>query len=261
MSQSTDKFFMNTTLEKISFNYAEVDKALFRNEQERNWKEIEKYYVKLRALCKDKLKLTVQGNHKEWITQRVEMHMITSLVRLLYLTESFRDASLSFNSPAAAVHVKAMTEIPLHLGHLLWVLKKKTKFEDVREELKNITWGTRDEKTGLTTYASISQKTLYTRADEMFEELFKDQPSTIKLVETIYKESNATGHHNYEGRNILTGVQNDDFWRIKDRKEWFVFLSSNIFPFFLHSATVLHISYVFVRAIDFYLKQLPDKLK
>ena len=32
----------------------------------------------------------------------------------------------------------------------------------------------------------------------------------INILETVYKEANAIGHHNYEGRNLLVGVQNGD---------------------------------------------------
>ena len=249
---------MNTILTAISFNYSGTDKALFKNDQERNWKNIEDFYIKLRSRCKDELRLSDGGTHKEWITQRVEIHMITSLMRLLYLTESFRDSSIKFNVAAVAIHIKAMVEIPLHLGYLVWILSSNSKFEEIRAELAKIAWGTRDEDTGLTSKASISQKTFYTRADEMVEKHFKDQSSTIKIFRTVYKEANATGHHNYEGRNLLMGVQKDDTWKSKERKEWFVFLSSNIFPFFLHCATILSMSSFFVGAIDHYLDQLPE---
>ncbi len=250
---------MNTTPISIVFDYSDADKTLFKNDQDRHWKDIEEFYVKLRSRCKDELKLSDRGTHKEWITSRVEMHMVTSLMRLLYLTESFRDSTMKFNAAAAAIHIKAMVEIPFHLGYLVWILSSHSKFEEMRAELAKIAWGIRDEDTGLTGKANITQKVFYTRADEMIEKHFKDQPSTIKIFKTVYKEANATGHHNYEGRNVLMGVQKDDTWKPKDRKEWFVFLSSNIFQFFLHCATILSMSSFFVGAIDYYLEHLPDR--
>lgn len=251
---------MNTTSEYIPFNYSDADKALFQNGQDKHWETIEAYYVKLRALCRDELKIQTEGTHKAWVTQRVEMHMVTSIIRLLYLTESFKDACLSFNAPAAAIHVKAMAEVPLHLGYLLSILTRHTKFSEIQDELKKLAWGIKDENSGLTTKASITQKALYERADEMAEEIFKSDPSEIKIFKTIYKEANATGHHNYEGRNVLIGVQNDDTWRIKDRKEWFVFISSNIFQFFLSSSAILSFSFIFCDAIEHYLAKLPEEL-
>jgi hypothetical protein len=252
---------VNTTLESISFDYSEADKTLFQNGQEVYWKEIEEFYIKLRARCKNELKISESGTHKEWITQRVEMHMVTSLMRLLYLTESFRDSSTKFNAAAAAIHVKAMVEIPFHLGYLVWILCSHNKFEDVRAELAKVAWGIRDEETGLTSKASITQKTFYTRADEMLDKHFAGEPSTLEMFRTLYKEANATGHHNYEGRNVLVGVQKGDTWQTKDRKEWFVFLSSNIFQFFLYAGTIMGMSSFFVNAIDHYLNQLPDYLE
>lgn len=249
---------MNTTLEFISFNYLESDKALFKNNQEPHWESISKFYGVLRARCMNELRVSERGTHKEWVTQRVEMHMVTSLIRLLYLTESFRDSAMSFNIVAGAVQIKAMVEIPLHLGYLVWILVRHKKFEEIRTELAKIAWGNRDVDTGLTGSANISQKTFYTHADEMIEEHFKGQPSTIEIFKTLYKESNATGHHNYEGRNVLIGLQKDDTWRVKDRKEWFVFLSSNIFQIFLHCDTILGMSSIFVEAIDHYLSNLPE---
>lgn len=249
---------MNTTAATLVFNYSEADKSLFPNEQREHWDNIDKFYLKLRAYCRDELEITERGTHKAWVTQRVEMHMITSLIRLLYLTESFRDSAVNFNAPATAVHIKAMAEIPLHLGHLVWILTNHSKFEDIRNELKKIAWGTRDDMTGLTYRASISQKILYTHADEIMTKHFPDQPAS-KLFEIIYKEANATGHHNYEGRNILIGVQKNDFWNIKDRKEWFVFLSSNIFQFFLHCDAILGMSSIFVRMINHYLNTLSEQ--
>lgn len=249
---------MNTNIESIAFDYSESDKAKFQNGQDIYWKNIEESYQKILLKCNDSLKISNSGTHKEWVSQRVKLHMTTSLMRLLYLTESFRDSAVKFNIVSAAVHNKAMCEIPLHLGYLVWVLSSRTKFDDMRLELSNIAFGLRDPDTGLTGHAKISQKTFYKRADEMLEKHFKDNPSTIKIFETIYKEANATGHHNFEGRSMLTGLQNGDTWVSKDRKEWFIFLSSNIFQVFLHCSTVLLMSLVFVNAIDHYLNQLQE---
>jgi hypothetical protein len=95
----------------------------------------------------------------------------------------------------------------------------------------------------------------------MIEKHFQAEPSTLKIFRTVYKEANATGHHNYEGRNLLMGVQKGDTWTPKDRKEWFVFLTSNIFQVFLHAGTILSMSSFFVNAIDHYLAGLPDRFE
>jgi hypothetical protein len=252
---------METILESITFDYSEADKKLFKNDQNKYWKEIENSYQKLRENCSDELKISEKGTHKQWTTQRVRLHATTSVMRLLYLTESFRDSSIKFNAPAAAIHIKAMTEIPLHLGYLVWILSEHNEFKDIREHLSKLAWGDKDKDTQLTSINKIKHKELYTRGDQMIKKMFKEDESTINLLERIYKEANATGHHNYEGRNMLVGVQNDDTWRIKGRKEWFVFLSSNIFQFFLHCETILHLSLTFLGAIDFYLDQMPDYYK
>lgn len=249
---------MNTTSESISFDYSDSDRALFKNGQEKHLKEIEKFYLEIRSKCTHTLTISKSGTHKEWVTQRVEMHMITSLMRLLYLTESFRDSALKFNAVAVAVHVKAMVEIPLHLGYLVWILSSHSKFEDIRSEIIKLAWGIRDKDTGLTAKSNISQETFHTRADEMLEKHFKEEPSTIKIFRTLYKDANATGHHNFEARNVLIGVQKDEIWEIKDRKNWFIFLSSNIFQFFLEASTILAMSSIFVNVIDYYLAHLPD---
>jgi hypothetical protein len=249
---------METLKPSILFGYSEADKALFQNDQERHWKDIEQFYIKIKNRCVDELKISPSGTHKSWVKQRVEMHMVTSLIRMLYLVESFKEASLNFNAVAAAIHIKAMAEVPMHLGYLVWILSSNSKFEEIRAELAKIAWGTKDATTGLTGRASITQKEFYTRADEMIEKHFKDQPSTIKIFETIYKEANAIGHHNYEGRNILVGVQKGETWNLKDRKEWFIFLTSNIFQVFLHCSTILGMSSFFINAIDHYLAQLPE---
>lgn len=252
---------MKTTLEKIEFNYAKEDKLLFKNDQDKHWENIETYYKKLRSLINPKLTLSEGGNHKNWIGERVRMHYSQSIIRLLYLTESFRNSALEFNSVASAVHIKAMVEIPLHLGYLLWIVSENDNFNKIREELDKLAFGNRENGVGLTTTPRISHKILYTKSDEMIKKIFKDENQTINIFETLYKESNATGHHNYEARNLLIGVQNDKEWVIKDRKEWFIFLSSNIFQFFLFCNTSLGMSFVLIDAIEHYLDQMPEKLK
>ena len=179
-------------------------------------------------------------------------------MRLLYLVEGFCEASEGFNPVNTAVFVKAMVEIPLHLGYLVWILDTYKDFDSIKNELSKIAFGNRDEKTGLTISSKISQKTFYSRSDEMIRKFFKDEPSKIDIFETLYKEANATGHNNYEGRNLLCGVQNGDTWRAKDRKEWFVFISNNIFRFFMQCDAVLGMSDIILKALDHYLKQLPD---
>src|SRR3989344_505010 len=250
----------NTNINSIAFDYGEEEQKLFNDDQKRHWKSIEGYYVKLKNRCLSEVTILESCSHKEWIQQRVGLHVTTSLMRLLYLAESFVQATKSFNAVASAAHVKAMAEVPLHLGYLVWILAEHKDFQGIRGELSKIAFGNRDQKTGLTSSGKISQKTLYSRSDEMMREFFKDQPSSINVLETLYKETNVTGHHNYEGRNLLCGVQNDSIWKAKDRKEWFVFISNNIFQFFLHCDTAIGMSYLFLDAIDHYLNQLPDYL-
>ena len=250
---------VQTNLDSIQFNYSDADKKLFDDEHKRHWKNIEDFYVKLKEKCLEKIEIPISATHKKWITQRVNLHITTSLMRLLYLVESFCDASKSFNSVACAIHIKAMAEIPLHLGYLVWILDSHKDFQSIRNELSKISFGNKDPKIGLTTSGKISQKVLYTRADEMINKFFKDDPQQINIFETLYKEGNAIGHHNYEGRNVLIGVMNDNIWEVRDRKIWFVFMAK-LFQLFMHCDSTLTMSWVFLDALDYYLKQMPEKL-
>jgi hypothetical protein len=250
-----------TNKDSIVFNFSEEDKRLFSDDQKRYLENIQNFYVKLKARCLPEIKIPISASHKEWITARVNLHITTSLMRLLYLAEGFCEASENFNAVSSAVFVKAMTEVPLHLGYIVWILAEHKDFESIRAELAKLAFGNRDKGIGLTVSSKITQKDLYTRSDEMIKKFFKDQPSTINIFETLYKESNATGHHNFEGRNLLCGVQNDDTWRAKDRKEWFVFISNNIFQFFLQCDAIFGMSDILLSAIDHYLKNLPDNFK
>lgn len=250
-----------TNISSINFVFNEEDKNLFGDDQKRHWESIQNFYEKLQKRCLPEIEIPISASHKTWITARVNLHIATSLMRLLYLTEGFCDMSVKFNAVSSAVFIKAMTEIPLHLGHLVWILSEHNDFESIRAELFKLAFGNRDERVGLTVSSKISQKDLYTHADAMIKKFFKDQSSTINIFETLYKEANATGHHNYEGRNLLCGVQNDGTWQAKDRKEWFVFISNNIFQFFMHCDAILGMSDVFLNAIDHYLNQLPENFK
>ncbi len=253
-----DENMSQTTANSITFRYSEEDKRLFKDDQKQRWKSIEHFYQKLRERCLEEVDIPISASHKAWISARVNLHITTSLMRLLYLTESLRDASINFNSVAAAIHIKAMVEIPLHLGYLVWILDGHGDFQSIRRELSKIAFGNRDKQTGLTASNKISQRTFYTRSDAMIKKFFKDEPSNINIFETLYKEANATGHHNYEARNLLCGVQNNDVWCVKDRKEWFVFISNNIFQFFMHCEAILGMSQVFLETIDHYVSQLPE---
>lgn len=254
---------MTTTLETLSFNYSNEDVTLFQNDQQRHWESIKKYYPLLRARCLEEIPTPVETNQGEWVTTRSNRLLTTSIMRLLYMGESFRDASIRFNGPAAAIHAKAMVEPVLHIANIAWILEHhNTNFEQIRREFDQAAFGQRD-RDGLTTRARISNRQLYTRADELMQRLGNGEEDTpdINVFETLYQEANATGHHNFEGRDILIGVTDkNDVWRPKDRKEWFIFMSSNIFQFFLHASTVFSMSYIFVGMIDHYLKQLPERL-
>jgi hypothetical protein len=247
-----------TNINKIKFNYSEKDKKLFSENQLEDFDTIPKHYLKLKNHCLSEVEIIQSGTHKEWIRCRVNLHVTTSLMRLLYLTESFVDASNNFNIVSAAVHIKAMVEIPFHLAYLVYILTEKNKFEDIRDELKKLTWGIKNPDTGLTQKANLTQKELYKTADKIAKKLFHETPDMINMFEIIYKEANAGGHHNYEGRNLLTGVSKNGIWKIRDRKEWFVFISKNIFQFFLHADSILFISDIFIKAINHYIDQLPD---
>lgn len=251
----TEKIITNT--ESIKFDYHNEDVMLFNTNQKRHWKNIEEFYEKLRKRCLNEVEIPISASHKVWITARVNQHVTSSLMRLLYLTELYRDSAIKFNAVGCAANIKAMVEIPLHLGYLTWILDKHQTFEGIRIGLSKITSGEKDIDTKLTGRSKISQKVFCQRADGMMEKLFKNQPSTIKIFKTIYKETNATGHHNWEGR-MLVGWKNGDVWRAKDRKEAFIFLNNNIFQSFLFCDIILGTSNIFLKALDYYLEQLPE---
>lgn len=252
---------IQTNINLIAFDFSEEDKKLFSDDQKQHWANIENFYEKLKNRCLPEIEIPASASHKKWITARVNLHTTTSLMRLLYLAEGFCGVSKNFNAVASAVFAKGMIEIPLHLGHLAWILAEHNDFESIRTELHKLAFGNRNKETGLTTSSKISQKDLYTHSDEMIKKLFKGQSTTINIFETLYKEANATGHHNYEGRNVLCGVQNNDIWHAKDRKEWFVFISNNIFQFFMYCDATMEMSDIFLKAIDHYLNQLPENFK
>jgi len=250
---------MLTNKNSIHFDYTKDDANLFTDDQKRYWRSIETNYIKLKSQCLDSIDIPISATHKVWISARVRSHASTSVMRLLYLVESFCDTSKNFNAVSAAIHIKAMVEIPLHLGYLVWILSEHNDFQSIKTELGKIGFGQRDKKTKLTFMSNISQKVFYTRADYMIKKLFKDQPSSINIFETLYKEANATGHHNYEGRNLLIGLTDKNgTWHVKDRKELFVFYTNNIFQLFLNCEAILSMSDLFLKAIDHYLEQLPD---
>ena len=250
---------MNTNLKTISFDYDPSDQSLFDEYQKIHWENIQRSYEKLGSLCLDQVHIPISASHRDWISARVNQHATASLMRLLYLVESFRDAAKKFNAGAAAVHVKAMAEIPFHLGYLVWILAKHSDFQSIKEELGKIAFGDREKKTGLTARSKISQKTFYQIGDKMIREFFKDNPKQINMLEWIYKEANATGHHNYEAR-MLVGLQNNGTWKAKDRKESFVFYSNNIFQFLLNCDVILVTSSIFMDALEHYLSNLPEFL-
>jgi hypothetical protein len=251
---------MSTTSETINFNYSKEDAALFQNDQELHWRKTEEYYILLRGRCVDEIPTPIEATHKVWVTSRVNRLLVTSIMRLLYLAESFQDASLKFNAPSVAVHVKAMVEPVLHIANLAWILRNHPgDFEQIRSELHRMAHGRKDVG-GLTTSARISQKDLYTRADELMKSYSEEaEENEMNVFETIYKEANASGHHNFEGRDMLVGVTDKNhIWHPKDRKEWFVFMSSNIFPFFIHSGVIFSMSNIFISEIDHYLENIPE---
>lgn len=253
---------MKTTLEAIELNYSDADKALFENDQGRHWSRIEEYYSILRERCLDEIQMPLEATHRVWVTSRVNRLLVTSLMRLLYLGESFCDASLKFNAPSAAVHVKAMVEPVLHIANLVWILEHyHNDFEQIRTELDRMAFGRSE--SGLTASARISQKELYRRADEIMNGYKESEAEDdLNVFETLYKEANATGHHNFEGRDVLIGQTDfvNHVWRPADRKQWFVFISSNVFQFFLHTGVVFSMSSVFVGHIDHYLENMPEML-
>lgn len=247
---------MQTNISSINFDYSERDKKLFQPETHKHWENISKDYNILRKKRIKKIDLVQSGSHKDWITSRVNLHVSQSLFRMLYLVEEFRNSTVSFNSVAGAALIKSIVEIPLHFGYILWVLSEIHDFEKIRTELGKIAFGNRSEKSGLTTSGKITHAELYKKSDTMIKKLFKGKDSDIQIFESMYKDANATGHHNYEAR-MLTGIQNKDIWKAGDRKKLFVFFSNNIFPFFMHCDAALSMSTVLLKAIDHYLKHMP----
>ncbi len=250
---------MNLNKKQIKFLYSKEHKNLFNSQQLVHFSSIEKIYIKLLSRCVPQVDLPVSTTHKKWIASRVNLHVNTSIMRLLYLTENFCDASKKFNAPAVAVLVKAMLEIPLHMGYLVWILSEARNlgFEKIRIELDKIAFGNRDKNTGLTYSGKINAKTYYERADAMVKKLFKDYPESINIFEKMYKESNATGHHNHEAQ-MLCGIQNGGSWKAKDRMELFQLFTNSIFQFFMHCDALLGMTDIFLSAIDHYLENLPD---
>ena len=153
-----------------------------------------------------------------------------------------------------------MVEIPLHLGFLVWIISENNDFEKIRKQLDKIAFGNIDKKTKLTSISKVNGKELYEKTDMILKKLFKKEGGSYDIFEIIYKEANALGHHNYEGRNMLCGLQNhkEGVWYAKDRKELFQFYSNNIFQFFLSCDTILFMSDVLLTGIDYYLNNLPE---
>ncbi len=247
---------ISTNTDQILFDFKDEDSKLFDPEQQKYWRHIETSYIELKSRCLLTAELPQTGTHKDWIKSRVNLHVSQSLMRLLYLLEEFCCSCKNFNGVSAAALVKAMVEVPLHFGYMTWILTEHNEFEKVRFELNKVAFGNRDSLSGLTTSSKITQKVFYTRADEMMKKLFKDEPAAMNVFERLYKDANATGHHNYEAR-MLTGIQNGELWKAGDRKELFVFFSSKIFQFFLYCDTIVTMTSFFIKAIDHYLEYLP----
>lgn len=122
---------MSTTKGTISFNYSAEDAALFQNGQEEYWRTIEENYLQLRSRCLDEIPTPIMTNHKEWIDSRVNRLLTTSIIRMLYLAESFCEACNNFNAQSASIHVKAMTEPALHIANLAWILENRKDFDSI----------------------------------------------------------------------------------------------------------------------------------
>jgi len=248
---------MQTNLDRVVFDYSETERKLFDPKQYKYWDNIEKNYFKIKEQIVSEVNLPQSCSHKEWITSRVHLNVSQSLMRLLYLTEEFCNASNTFNSASSAALIKSIVEIPLYLGYIVWILDENHDFDKVRSELHKIAFGNRDSNSGLTISGKVTHKDLYTKSDYIIEKLFQKDKSTIKIFERLYKDSNATGHHNFEAR-MLTGIQNKDTWRAGDRKELFVFFSNTVFPFFMHCDAALGISTILLKAINHDLDHLPN---
>lgn len=246
--------------ESIKFRFSKKDLKLFKVVQKGYFRDIEKRYSELRGHCVAEIFLPQTGTHKEWISSRANFHVNDSILRLLYLTEAFCQVTKQFNGPAAAVLVKGMVEIPLHMGYLLWVISDHDQFEQVKEKLHQLSFGKRDPKTGMTSISNVKAKEMHQKADTMMRRMFKDKPGSIDIIERLYKESNATGHFNYDAR-LLTGIQNGAEWKAKDRKELFCFVAHDIFQFFMYCDTALFVTGIFYKAIQHRLGQMSDYMK
>lgn len=250
---------MNLNKTIIKFSFSEADKKLFEPVQKTHIKNIENNYTKLYLRCQNEIFIPTQVTHKEWVTSRVQLHANTSIMRLLYLTEAFCQSSKNFNSVAVASLIKSMTEIPLHIGYLIWVISENSDFEIIRRRLNDLAFGDRDQKTGLTYRSKIRGKELCEKTDLVVKKHFNRNEDFFKW---LYQESNAIGHHNYEGREMLSGLMDKQgFWHAKDRKELFLFYSNKIFQFFFYCDSILGMTSILLNAMDHYLKQLPDYYK
>lgn len=242
--------------EKISFEYSDADRKLFGPKQINDMESIKKCYSDLFRKIKVKNILPVEATHKEWITSRVHLHANTSIMRLLYLTEAFCQSANSFNSVSIAANIKSMMEIPLHMGYLVWIISKLNNFDAIRKELQKLAFGNRNPVTGLTDKPKVSGRDLSEKTDLIMEEHFDQVGSLFNL---LYKDSNAIGHHNFEGRDMLCGLQDDQgTWHAKDRKKHFQFYANNIFQFFLYGDVILSATGTLFNMMEHYLKHLPE---
>lgn len=248
---------MELNKKKIKFHFSKEDRKKIKFEQKEYLTHIEEIYFLLNKRCLNQISVPVTGTHKEWIKSRVYLHSNASVMRLLYLTESFCDASKKFNSVSVASLLKSMAEIPLHLGFLLFIISENNDFEKIRDLLGKLAFGNRDEKTNLTSTSKISGKELYQKTDDVLKKMSNNE--SWNIFETIYKETNAFGHHNYEGRDMLCGLMDHKTgnWSVKDRKEIFQFYSNTIFQFFLYADAILTMSNIILNHIDNHLNSLP----
>jgi len=231
----------------------------FNSDQKVSLKNIEKYYSELHKRCVREIYKPIEATHKEWISARVLLHVNTSLMRLLYLTETFYHSLKKFNSASVGVLIKGMTEIPLHIGFLVWVIAKHNTFKEIRKQLMRLSFGDKDQKTELTYRSKVTGKELYENSDMMDREFAKDNNSH-NLFEILYKEGNAIGHHNFETREMFCGIMDlkKNTWYAKDRKELFKFYANNIFQYFLYCDAILGMTNIFLKRIDYYLDRLPE---
>lgn len=243
----------------LVFNYSDEDIKLFDSKQHAHWKSIEDFYLKLNNECLSEIRLPQVCPSQEWVVSRVHLHVSQSLLRLLNLTEAFCNASKEFNIMSAAALIKAMTEIPLHIGYILWILRTHKDYSVARKKIMELAIGERDSITGFTSKSRVGQKTLYIRADEVIRDLFGNKSSDVGIFETLYKESNVVGHNNFEAR-MLTGIYDlkENIWRAGGKKDLFILFTNGMFPLFFYCDAILSMSYVLFQAIDRQLKTTPD---